>query len=215
MQHYVETPTRYIGRVSRGFQLLKPVNFKVSDTKSVRDFRRPVTPLADTRRQVFSGFRKCVFPYQAFQSDDERRFAVLIDLHETSVSRWVKPGAGQFRIEYRRGRSYEPDFVVETGAEKLIVEVKALRDMETETVQAKTKAVAAWIGHANRHAEANGGKGWRYLLVPHDRVTENASLAGLIATFTVLPSETDIEDHMIQVIEVSGGRVVSGVEMSE
>ena len=103
MQHYVETPTRYTGRVSRGFQLLKPVNFKVSDLKTVRAFRRPVTPFADTRRQVFGGFKKCVFPYQAFQSDDERRFAVLIDLHEAGVSRWVKPGAGQFRIEYRRG----------------------------------------------------------------------------------------------------------------
>ena len=191
MQHYVETPTRYIGRVSRGFQLLKPVNFKVSDAKTVRDFRRPVTPLADTRRQVFGGFKKCVFPYQAFQSDDERRFAVLIDLHEAGVSRWVKPGTGQFRIEYRRGQSYEPDFVVETATEKLIVEIKALRDMETETVQAKSKAVATWVGYANRHAAVNGGKPWRYLLVPHDRMTESASLAGLAASFSISAIQPD------------------------
>ena len=193
MQHYVETPTRYIGRVSRGFQLLKPVNFKVSDAKTVRDFRRAVMPLADTRRQVFGGFKKCVFPYQAFQSDDERRFAVLIDLHEAGVSRWVKPGAGQFRIEYRRGQSYEPDFVVETATEKLIVEIKALRDMETETVQAKSKAVATWIGYANRHAAANGGKPWGYLLVPHDRMIESASLAGLAASFSVAAVDPDKE----------------------
>lgn len=97
-------------------------------------------------------------PVQAFQSDDERRFAVLIDLHETGVSRWVKPDAGQFRIEYRRGQSYEPGFVVETATEKLIAEIKARCDLETETVQAKRKAVATWIGYANRHAAANGGK---------------------------------------------------------
>ncbi len=56
---------------------------------------------------------------------------LAIDLHEASVSRWVKPGAGQFRIEYRRAQSYEPDFVVETATEKLIVEIKARRDLET------------------------------------------------------------------------------------
>ena len=101
------------------------------------------------------------------------------------MSRWVKPGAGQFRIEYRRAQSYEPDFVVETATEKLIVEIKARRDLETETVQAKSKAVATWIGYANRHAAANGGKPWRYLLVPHDRMTESTSLMGLSGSFTI------------------------------
>ena len=210
MQHYVETPTRYIGRVSRGFQLLKPVNFKVSDAKTVRDFRRPATPLADTRRQVFGGFGKCVFPCQAFQSDEERRFAVLIDLHESSVSRWVKPGAGQFRIEYRRGQSYEPDFVVETASEKLIVEIKARRDLETETVRAKSKAVATWIGYANRHAATNGGKLWRYLLVPHDRMTESASLSGLAASFNVpaLEIEATSEVYLPNAVEMTASLTI-------
>ncbi len=191
MQHYVETPTRYVGRVSRGFQLLRPVNFKVGDAKAVRNFLRPVTPLGDTRKQVFGGFAKCVFPCQVFQSDEERRFAVLIDRHEAGVSRWVKPGPGQFRIEYRRGQSYEPDFVVETATEKLIVEIKARRDLETETVLAKSKAVGVWIGYANAHAITSGGKPWRYLLVPHDRMTESASLAGLAASFTVSITDAD------------------------
>jgi hypothetical protein len=67
-------------------------------------------------------------------------------------------------------------FVVETTTEKLIVEIKALRDMGTETVQAKSKAVATWVGYATRHAAVNGGNPWRYLLVPHDRMTESASV---------------------------------------
>jgi type III restriction enzyme len=184
MQHYIETPTRYVGRVSRGFQLLQPVSFKVSDPRAVRSFRNAVTPLSDTRRHVFGGFTKCVFPYQSFQSDDERRLAVLIDVHEDNVIRWVKPGPKQFRIEYQRGESYEPDFVVETKAEKLIVEVKARKDIEDETVLAKSKAARTWIGYANRHATSYGGKPWRYLLVPHDRMTESTSLAGLISECT-------------------------------
>ena len=37
---------------------------------------------------------------QAFQSDDERRFAVLVD-DTADVVRWVKPARQQFMIEYR------------------------------------------------------------------------------------------------------------------
>jgi type III restriction enzyme len=184
MQHYVETPTRYVGRISRGFQLLQPVSFKIADLNAVRDYRGPVRPLGDTRKHVFGGFRRCVFPCQSFQSDEERRFAVLIDVHETAVIRWVKPGPKQFRIEYRRGESYEPDFVVETEAEKLIVEIKARRDLQHEDVLAKSKAARTWIGYANRHAQSYGGKPWRYVLVPHDMMTESASLAGMAAAFS-------------------------------
>jgi type III restriction enzyme len=193
MQHYVETPTSYQGRVTRGFHLLQPVNAKQADGAAARDFRRPVVPLADTRRKVFTGFTKCVFGNQTFQSDDERRFAELIDLREPGVIRWVKPGPKQFRIEYRRGVSYEPDFVVETATEKLIVEVKARRDMETDEVRLKSKAVTTWIGYANRHANTFGGKPWRYLLVPHDRIAASASLGGLAAQFTQRAIEPEDE----------------------
>jgi type III restriction enzyme len=50
--------------------------------------------------------------YQRFQSNEEREFAVLIESNnETDVLRWMKPGAGQLRIKYANGQSYEPDFV--------------------------------------------------------------------------------------------------------
>lgn len=33
---------------------------------------------------------------------------------ETRVEKWLKPGRGQFQIDYRSGENYETDFVVET-----------------------------------------------------------------------------------------------------
>jgi hypothetical protein len=88
--HYVETPTKYRARVSKGFQVLDRINFKVADPKAVKDFRAQVVPVADTRRHVFGGFKRCLYPHQSFQSDEERRFAVLIDSdHEPEVLRWV------------------------------------------------------------------------------------------------------------------------------
>ncbi len=185
MRHYEETPTRYQARVSRGFQVLEPLTFKVADPSAVKDFKAPVSPVADTRRHVFGGFKKCAYPHQSFQSDEERRFAVLIDsAHEPDVIRWVKPGRKQFQIEYRRTERYEPDFVVETKAEKLIVEIKARKDLEDETVKAKAKAARTWVGYANAHAQTYAGKPWRYLLLPHDAILENATLSGLTAKFS-------------------------------
>ena len=72
--------------------------------------------------------------------------------------------------------------MVETEAEKLVVEIKARNEMEDETVLAKARAAAEWVKHANEHADANGGKSWGYLLLPGDAITESATLAGLIAS---------------------------------
>jgi type III restriction enzyme len=185
MRHYEETPTRYRARVSKGFQVLEPLKFHVADPNAIRDFKAPVVPTADTRRHVFGGFTKCAYPRQSFQSDEERRFAVLVDSpHEPDAIRWMKPGRKQFQIEYRRTERYEPDFIVETNTEKLIVEIKARKDLEDETVKLKAKAARTWVGHANAHARTYNGKPWRYVLIPHDAMLENATLSGVVARFS-------------------------------
>lgn len=180
-QHRWETPTDYQASVSRGFQLLRPQNFNVPNAQAVRDFRTPVVPAGDTRKLVFRGFKRCCYPYQKFDSGEEREFAVLIDSpNEASVLRWMKPGPGQFRIEYANGEGYHPDFVVETMTQKLIVEIKARKDLDDPIVQAKARAAVTWVSHANQHAIDVGGKPWEYALVPHDVVRPSATLAGLM-----------------------------------
>jgi type III restriction enzyme len=117
---------------------------------SFRNFRTPVNPLSQTPKYVFEGFAKCCYPYQKFDSDTEREFAVILESNsETSVLRCMKPGIGQFRIEYAAGQSYEPDFVVETDKNKFIVEIKAKNEMSDSVVQAKAKAARKWVDHAN------------------------------------------------------------------
>ena len=183
-QHYWETPTDYRATVARGFQLLRPQAFNVPNNNAVRNFRQPVVPAGDTKKHVFGGFQRCCYPYQRFQSNEEREFAVTIDSsNETDVLRWMKPGSGQFRIEYASGQSYEPDFVVETRTQKLIVEIKAKSEMTDPIVQAKARAASKWVGYANAHATETGGKPWTYALVPHDAVGPSATLAGLIARY--------------------------------
>ncbi len=183
-KNYWETLTDYRADISRGFQILRPQAFNVPDPSRVKSFKHPVMPLGDTKKHVFMGFQKCCYPFQKFDSDGERCFAVIIDSdHETSVTRWMKPGPKQFQIDYLAGRGYEPDFVVETDTEKLIVEVKAKNEMTDEVVLAKARAACEWVEHANTHAEENGGKKWLYALVPHDEIKESSTLAGLMAAY--------------------------------
>jgi len=62
---------------------------------------------------------------------------------------------------------YVPDFVVET---------RARNDLGSDEVKAKAFAGALWCKNATKHAETTGAKPWRYLLVPHDVVTEDKRL---------------------------------------
>jgi type III restriction enzyme len=133
---------------------------------------------------VFAGFRRCCYPLQKFDSDPERRFAVMIDA-DPPVERWLKPVRQQFQIEYRSGESYEPDFVVETNKRMLICEVKARNELTDAIVEAKGQAAVKWCQAANRHAVENGGKPWSYTLIPDDQMIGSASLEGVVAAFAL------------------------------
>lgn len=62
---------------------------------------------------LFTGFSKCLYPIQKFQSDSERPLAVIFET-DPVVVKWLKPEKGQFQIFYRNDREYIPDFAVET-----------------------------------------------------------------------------------------------------
>ena len=141
-------------------------------------------PLSTTPGFTFTGSSKSPYQFHKFHSDPERRFAVMIDSgFEKDVLRWLKPGRGQFRIEYQPGKPYEPDFVIETTAEQLIVEVTAANEMADPTVLEKARAASEWVKHANEFAADGDGKHWRYALVPAQAITENATLTGLLAAY--------------------------------
>jgi len=185
MQHYRETPMGeddYEVRVTHGYTLLRPQPFNVPNGQSARNFKQAVIPASDTKRHVFGGFATCCYPLQRFDSDPERRFAVLLD-GDTTVEKWMKPGKAQFQIDFRSGEAYEPDFVVEAKDRILICEVKADDEMTDAEVLAKANAATKWCKAATEHAAKNHGKPWSYVLVPDNQILANASLDGLAARF--------------------------------
>lgn len=179
--HYRETPAEYRARRVRSFKALKAQQLGVSLTK-----RLPLTeaanPLSSTSGYLFYGSQKCPYQFQKFDSDPERRFAAMIDSDRMpAVLRWLRPATGQFDIEYDRGRRYEPDFVVECTDCKLVVEVKAERDLADTIVLEKARAARAWVNHANEFVAEGDGKPWRYVLLSDKNISESMTLAGILA----------------------------------
>jgi len=182
--HYEEKAADYEAHVTKGFTTLRPSSYSIPVGEEPRDFRIPVEDKLMIRGMLFGGFKRCLYPAQRFQSDTERRFAVVLE-NDSDVVKWFKPGKGAFPIGYRGDVMYEPDFVVETKTAKLICEPKMAKDIDTEEVQDKAKAAVKWCEYATVHEKQVGGKPWAYLLIPHDAVDEAKTIQGLAAAFTL------------------------------
>ena len=177
MAHFWEKATAYEVKVSRGFSALKPCHYTVNAGEPVHPVRETPKDVNRIRQMLFGNFQKCLYPRQKFDSDTERRFAVIL---ERDAEKWFKPAKGQFQIYYQLGtenREYIPDFVVETADAVWLAEIKARPDLETPEVRAKSAAAVEWCKHAAAYAQTHGGKPWRYLLIAHDEVNEAKKLA--------------------------------------
>lgn len=180
MGHFWEEATGYEVQISRGFTELKPSNYTVNAGHSAHHFRETVTETSRIKQMLFGGFARCLYPLQRFDSDTERRFAIIL---ERDALKWFKPAKGQFQIYYKLGieqPEYIPDFVVETDNCILLVETKAANELDSQEVQAKAEAAARWAKHASDHALSVQAKPWRYLIIPHNEMSESKRLSDFL-----------------------------------
>lgn len=125
-------------------------------------YKKEVADKKNIKNYLFEGYRKSYYPVNSFDSDDERRFAVVLEDDE-DVVRFIKPPLNQLRLFYRAGKQYNPDFLVETKNCKYMVEVKAANQVNNEDVQEKARAGVKWCECASK-VDADG-KEWKYRLV--------------------------------------------------
>ena len=180
MTHFWEKAASYEARVSQGFSTLKPCNYTVSADEPIHSVRQTPKDVSRIKQMLFGSFSKCLYPLQKFDSDTERRFAVIL---ERDAQKWFKPAQGQFQIYWKSGldsKEYIPDFVVETKDSIWLVETKAGKDLKDPEVLAKADAAFEWCKHATDYALQHNGKHWRYVLIPHDEVAESKKLADFL-----------------------------------
>lgn len=174
-----DTDVDYEVVITRGFTALRPSAYTAAAGEQPLDFRTSPADKSNMSKYLFGGFTRCLYPVQKFQSDAERKLAVIL---EREALKWFKPAKGQFQIYYKWGADnpeYQPDFVAETVDRIFMLEPKASNQMTDGEVLAKKEVAVRWCQQASAHARSYGGKPWTYVLIPHDAIAENMTLEGL------------------------------------
>lgn len=183
VEHFWEQADSYEVEVRSGFTPLKSCAYTVAAGHAVHSYRDTVNDKGRIKQMLFGSFSKCLYPVQKFDSDTERSFAVIL---ERDAQKWFKPAKGQFKIFYKDGvehPEYVPDFIAEIDSCVLMAETKSQAEMTDVRVQAKADAAVKWCQNASNYLLKNGGKAWKYLLIPHDEVKENLSLQDFVRNF--------------------------------
>ncbi|GAB3978275.1 DEAD/DEAH box helicase family protein [Spirosoma terrae] len=180
---WIKSDTGYEVKISKGFTELKPSSYKAFVNEPLMDYKISPSDKSNMAKYIFTGFNKCLYPLQKFDSDSERVLAIIL---ERDSLRWFKPAKGQFQITYRNGSEiaeYQPDFVAETNDVIYMLEPKKRSELDDTLVVAKKEAAEEWCKNATNYALRNAGKPWKYILVPHDAIAENKTLTGLANQF--------------------------------
>jgi type III restriction enzyme len=182
-EHSWEEAVDYEVVVSKGYTEFKASAYTCSVNEPPADFRVSTTDKSNMSKYVFGGFKRCLYPVQKFDSEAERIMAVILD---RDAEKWFKPAKGQFQIFYKHGANhleYQPDFVAETKDAIYMLEPKASNQLEDSIVLAKKEAAIKWCKNASDYAAANGGKPWRYVLIPHTAIAVNMTVDGLAGQY--------------------------------
>ena len=89
--HYWEEAEGVEVKISKGFTDLKPSAYSATAGEAPLDFRVPPADKSNMAKYLFSGFAKCLYAVQKFQSDSERKLAVIL---EREALKWFKPAKG-------------------------------------------------------------------------------------------------------------------------
>ena len=179
--HSWEDAVDYDVVVRKGYTELKRSAYSVNEPPA--DYRVSPEDKSNMSKYVFGGFKRCLYTEQKFGSEAERVLAVIL---ERDAEKWFKPAKGQFQIFYKQGSDhpeYQPDFVAESNDAIYMLEPKASNQMDDAIVLAKKEAAIKWCKNASDYTAANGGKPWRYVLIPHNVIAVNMTLDGLARQF--------------------------------
>ena len=137
------------------------------------NFRKSIANKSEIKKYVFNGYKKSYYNTNAFDSDTERLFSVVLE-DDADVIRWIKPPLNQLGLFWQAGQQYNPDFLVETSTTKYMVEVKAKNEVKNPEVVGKAKEGIKWCKYATMVDFDK--KPWEYKLITDDVIAVGNSL---------------------------------------
>jgi type III restriction enzyme len=119
------------------------------------------------KKYLFTEYKKSYYPANAFDSDTERQFSIILE-EDSDVIHWIKPPLNQLGLFWKAGQQYTPDFLVETTTGKYMVEIKALNEINNEEVVLKAREGIRWCTFATIADPDH--KTWEYRLISDDNI---------------------------------------------
>ena len=142
--NFWEETTDYEVQISKGFTALKDSAY-TTNAKNCLDYQSSPRDKSNMSKYLFTGFSKCLYREQKFESEAERILAMIL---ERDAIKWFKPAKGQFQLYYKwQGNylEYQPDFVAETEEVIYMLEPKARNEIDNPQVLAKKDVAVQWV----------------------------------------------------------------------
>lgn len=163
---HMDRKTRDIHSVQKDLILFRRFVKNIRKDGRVR-FDKPFTDKANIRKYLFTGYKKGYYTENAFDSDSERLFSIILE-EDPEVIRWIKPPLNQLGLFWQAGQQYNPDFLVETATHKYMVEVKASNEVAAPDVVAKAREGIRWCRFASTADPDH--KPWVYRLITDNNI---------------------------------------------
>lgn len=184
MELSVKVDSDYGTQTSESYKMLS------REGETPLDYRASIRDKTKIKNMIFTGFKKCLFDKQKFDSSTEKDLSEILE-NASAVLKWFKPNNDRakeiFNIKYpddeRQLHNYYPDFIVETISDKYMIETKASNQMTDKTVLAKKEAALKWCEIATDFEKKHNGKAWHYLLIPDNTVTLDRSFEKLVRDY--------------------------------
>lgn len=163
---HMDGKTEDVHIVQKDLILFRKFVKNVKDEGKVK-FNKPFSDKSNIKKYLFTGYKKSYYPANAFDSDTERIFSIILE-EDPDVIRWIKPPLNQLGLFWKAGQQYNPDFLVETHSGKFMVEVKAANEVTQEEVVSKARVGIKWCEFAST-ADPDHKK-WEYKLISDDNI---------------------------------------------
>ena len=186
MNHFYKGETVYDEPKVYPFIKIEPHHFTKIQGQKVFDYRDYVADKSQIKTMLFTNFKKACHNIYQFDSNTEKVFAQILEDANNEVLKWLRPASKQFNIYWYDGSNphrYEPDFVVETNDAIYLTETKKAAALSDTDVVEKAKSAKIYCQNATAYTTKNGGKPWKYILIPHDSVQENMTFDYLVKQY--------------------------------
>lgn len=149
-------------------------------------FRKSFANKSEIKKYVFTGYKKSYYGANAFDSDTERLFSIVLE-DDAEVIRWIKPPLNQLGLFWQAGQQYNPDFLVETPTAKYMIEVKAKNEVKNPDVVGKAKEGIKWCKYAS--IVDFDKKPWEYKLITDEVISVGNTLKYILGLSEVIDTE--------------------------